>query len=133
MVAPLVRTQLETVYRETSNGTWYSVRNLSGSGHNYFVIDLMGDAEFEISQASCVIGSMNYAVAGQLSFEWEGSLGEWYHSYIWSGYFTNLAPMVLDRTVTISGPCRLVFHAKLDSAQLAYFNCFIRRIERYAR
>lgn len=129
MVAPLVRTQLETVMKETRNGTHYSVRNLSKLGYNYLVIDLMGDREYELVSASCIIASENYAHRGHLSTEWEGTPGEWYHTYLWSSHFTNMEPFALNRTIRFSGPCRLVFGTRLTGNNLAYFNAFIRTVE----
>lgn len=133
MVSPLVRTQQETVFKETSNGTWYSIRSLSATGINYFVVDMMGDKEFEIVQASCQVASENHALYGQLKAEWEGAEGEWYHSFLSAKYFTNLKPWTLERTIRLSGPCRLVFETELTGANLAYFNCFIRMVEVQSR
>jgi len=123
--APTTRSQLEIVTQVTSAGTWYSVRNLTAASYQYLVIDLTGDREYEIVQASFITQD-NYAHYGRLFIEWEEPAGEAYQNELQAGYFTGLDPFTLKRTVRVSGPCKLIFRSFLDGAVLAYFNAFIR-------
>ena len=116
----------------TSGGIYYEIDNLSMSGYQYFWIDLMGDREYEIEQASCQITSTEgfYAHYGRLFLQWESFGDHIIEHELDSGYFTYLDPFTIKRTHRVSGPVRLMFRTFLDGNYKAWFTAFIRIVSK---